>query len=102
MRDDSTVIEAFCQKVGGLKAAAALLQTEERPLTPQHIYNWRKRGRVAPEQRFHFREVFNREMPKRKHLGLEWLAAPAINGNRSASHGRKSRQKAPARKGRSR
>ena len=70
MRDDLKVIGDLCDALGGLSAAARELSTDEQQLTPQHIYNWRKRGRVAPEQRLHFLTVFNRVMPKRKHLDL--------------------------------
>src|SRR5579883_1265339 len=99
---DLKVITDLCDALGGLSATARELSIPDRPLTPQHIYNWRKRGRVAPEQRLNFLTVFNRVMPKRKHLDLTWLASPAANSNGSASHGGKSRRKAPARKARRR
>lgn len=97
---DLQAINDLCTAVGGLSAAARELSTPARPLRAQHIHNWRKRGRVAPEQRLNFLTVFNRVMPKRKHLDMTWLASPAAHyGNGSANHGGKSRRKArPKRK----
>jgi len=103
MRDDLKVIGDLCDALGGLSAAARELSTDAQQLMPQHLYNWRKRGRVAPEQRLHFLTVFNRVMPKRKHLDLSWLASPAAStSNGSSKHGGKSRRKAPTRKARQR
>ena len=103
MRDDLKVIADLCDALGGLSAAARELSTDEQQLTPQHIYNWRTRGRVAPEQRLHFLTVFNRVMPKRKRLDLSWLASPAAStSNGSSKHGGASGRKAPARKARQR
>ena len=98
MRDDLKVIDDLCDALGGLSATARELSTEQRQLTPQHVYNWRKRGRVSPEQRLNFLTLYNRVMPKRKHLDLTWLASPAANNDGSATHGRKSRRKAAARR----
>src|SRR5262245_57721773 len=101
MRDDQKVISDLCEALGGLSAVARKMSTDERPLTPQHVYNWRKRGRVSPEQRLNFLTLFNQVMPKRKRLDLTWLASPAANtSNGSAHHGGKSRRKASARKAR--
>ena len=46
MRDDLKVIGDLCDALGGLSATARELSTDEQQLTPQHIYNWRTRGRV--------------------------------------------------------
>ena len=96
---DLKAINDLCTALGGLSAAARELSIPSKPLSAQHIYNWRKRGRIAPEQRLNFLTVFNRVKPKGKQLDMQWLASPAANyGNGSASNGGKSRRKAPKRK----
>ena len=74
---DHEVISALCEKCGGLTQAAAILSTPDLYISPQVIYSWRERGRVSPHRRLHFLTVFNRVMPKRQHLALEWLADAA-------------------------
>jgi hypothetical protein len=96
---DLKVITDLCDALGGLSATARELSTPKKKISPQHIYNWRKRGRVAPEQRLAFLTLYNRVMPKRRHLGLHWLASPAANhDNGSEHHGRTSRREMATRK----
>jgi len=96
---DLKAINDLCIALGGLSATARELSTADKPLKAQHIHNWRRRGRVAPEQRLNFLTVFNRVMPKAKRLDMTWLASPAANyGNGSMNHGGKSRRKAQPRR----
>jgi hypothetical protein len=91
---DVEAIETLCGRLGGLTAMAAELSKDGQFCTPQQIYAWRKHGRVAPEHRQRFLSLFNRVMPKAKHLALTFLATPAMNTNGSGSHGRTSGRKA--------
>jgi hypothetical protein len=91
---DLKAIDLLVTAMGGLTATARKLSTPSKPLTAQHIHNWRTRGRVSPEQRLRFLTVFNKVMKKQQQLDLSWLASPAANyGDGSASNGRKSRRK---------
>jgi hypothetical protein len=92
MRSDLEVLEEFVDEVGGLSEAARMLTSGSVCPTPQTVFNWMRRGRVAAGQRLHFLTVFNDAMPKEHRLPLEWLAAP--KSQRRATNGGASRWQA--------
>jgi hypothetical protein len=99
MRDVET-INLLADKLGGLTAMAAELSKDGVFTTPQAIYAWKVRGRVAPEHRQRFLSLYNRTMPKSRQLGMDFLATPATDATNGAGHGRKSGTKPKSKRAR--